>query len=77
MMEVALSQEFPLQDDGFAVFDDNLNSHWINEDERNIRVKIGMSASDTLKHGNWLQENVQGSLMKYQRRYFSFSQWIA
>lgn len=77
MLDVALDQEFPLHDDGFAVFDDSLNSYWINEDNGNIRVQISMSTSETDKHADWLQENVPGFLMEYGDRYFSFSQWIA
>lgn len=77
MLEIALEQEFPLKDDGFRVFDDNFNSYWINRDGENIHIQIGMSYYDTEKYGNWLQDNLSGHLMKYQDRYFRFSQWIA
>lgn len=77
MLEIALDQEFPLKDDGFNLFDDNFNSYWVNRDGQNIRVQIGMSHEDTEKYGNWLRDNVSGHLMKYQDRYFVFSQWIA
>jgi hypothetical protein len=77
MLSVALDQEFPLKDDGFNVFDDNFNSYWINRDGKDIRVQIGMSYEDTKSYGNWLSDNISGHLMKYQDRYFVFSQWIA
>ena len=77
MLEVALRQEFPLHDDGFALFDSGLNSYWMNRDDGNIDVKISMSGDETEKHAKWLQENVPGRLMEYKGRYFSFSTWIA
>lgn len=79
MLKIALDQEFPLHDDGFALFDENLNSYWLNRDwnGQDIRIQIGMSYEDTERYGKWLQENLSGSLMKYQDRYFVFSQWIA
>ena len=77
MLEVALKQEFPLHDDGFALFDSGLNSYWMNRDGENIDVKISMSGGETEKHAKWLQENVPGHLMEYKGRYFSFNAWIA
>ena len=77
MLDVALDQEFPLHDDGFAVFDSGLNTYWLNENNGNIEVQISMSGADARKHWNWIQENIPEHLMKYKDGYFSFSHWIA
>ena len=77
MLDVALAQDFPPEDDGFVLFDWELNSYWINDSDGNIRVRISMSTIQTELHGDWLRESVPGYLMKYHDRYFSFSQWIA
>ena len=77
MIEIALKQEFPLHDDGFVLFDSSLNSYWLNRDDGNIDVMIGMSEGETRKHAKWLRENFPGYLIEYKGRYFSFSSWIA
>lgn len=77
MLEIALDQEFPLKDDGFSLLDSNFNSYWVNKDGQDIRIQIGMSNEDAEKYGDWLRDNVFGRLVKYQDRYFAFSQWIA
>ena len=77
MLEVGLKQEFPLRDDGFLVLDWGLNSYWVNQDDENVKVKIGMSQHETQRYSEWLQENVPGHLMEYKGRYFSFCNWIA
>lgn len=77
MLDIAFDQKFPLYDDGFSLFDENLNSYWLNQEGQDIRIQIGMSYEDTEYYGNWLSENFSGRLIKYNDKYFMFGEWIA
>ena len=77
MLEIALKQELPLDDDGFALFDESLNSYWFNREGSGLRVQISMGTDEANYYGEWLEWNVANSLVKYKERFFSFYQWIA
>lgn len=77
MLEIALKQDLPLNDDGFALFDEFFNSYWFNREGSGLRVQISMSTLDSDYYGDWIYENIPTNLVKYKERYFSFSQWIA
>ena len=77
MLEIALRQDLPLEDDGFALFDEYLNSYWFNREGNGLRVQISMSTSDADYYGDWIQENIPNNLVKYKDKFFSFYQWIA
>lgn len=78
MLDVALDQEFPLHDDGFAVIDSSLNSYWLNRDyDENIRIQISMPASEVSEYQNWLSNNTQSNFIEYKEKIFSVSFWVA
>ena len=77
MLEIALKQELPLEDDGYALFDEYFNSYWINREGTGMRVKISMSTSDADYYGDWIYQNLPNSLVQYKDRFFSFYRWIA
>ncbi len=77
MLEIALKQDLPLRDDGFALFDESFNSYWFNQEGSGLRVQISMSTSDSDYYGDWIYENIPNNLIKYKDRYFSFHQWIS
>lgn len=76
LLEIALEQDLPLNDDGFALVDESFNSYWFNREGSGLHVQISMSTFDSDYYGDWIHENIPTSLVKYKDRYFSFFQWI-
>lgn len=78
MLDVALDQEFPLHDDGFAVIDSGLNSYWLNMDyDENIRIQNSMTVSEVSEYRNWLSSNAESGFIEYKEKIFRISFWIA
>ncbi len=77
MLEMALKQKLPLEEDGFTLFDESLNSYWFNQEGTGLRIMISMSTAETNYYTNWMGENIQSNLVKYKEKYFSLHQWIS
>ncbi len=80
MIDVALEQDFPLRESGFAVWDGALNRYWLYSDSTSgdLHVRIDLPPLEAEKYGEWIYDNLKPSLyLEYEGEFFHITSWIA